>query len=86
MFLCNFCEYRTEIFAKHLQHHDHHGNLSRHKHCGFDGCKMIFKNGNSLKVHLIKGHNIRTRKNLFLKIFESVKNENGTFVCSVLNL
>lgn len=57
-FSCRFCGHETEIFLAHLDHHKCHRNLTRDFHCGYEACTEFFTSVISLRMHLIRMHNV----------------------------
>lgn len=83
MFVCHFCDHRTEFLANHLTHLKVHSNLCRQFLCGFNGCKFLYQKESHLKMHLITKHSLSLRQTSYDKMSEALVKQNCMFTCSV---
>lgn len=84
MFVCRFCGHKSGTISKHLSHYHYHRNLTKHFHCDYNGCRHFFGTSEGLKRHVIRFHQLSTRKNcLQTNNFQCVQDFAGKFVCSV---
>ncbi|KAL7291766.1 hypothetical protein TKK_0014552 [Trichogramma kaykai] len=82
MFICQFCEFQTELFKNFSSHRNIHYNITKNINCGYEGCKKMFGQEPHLKVHLIRNHGISLKDNS-LTHSKDCSDERGKFICTV---
>ena len=80
---CRFCSYRTQFLKDHLDHHRYHRNLSGNFHCGYNDCTEYFNSAASLRMHLIRIHNVLVTQTRVESQSHTIANEFSKFVCNV---